>query len=352
MTDVVAALIWDGDKFLACQRPAHKALGLLWEFVGGKVEPGETPEEALIRECREELGVTVAPADVFMEVVHDYPDLVVRLILFNAVITEGIPQKLEHRDMRWITSAQIDEYNFCPADKDILKVLKNIENSVQAALYANKDTSYHQFQTKLLPGIDPASVLGVRMPVLRRLSMQYGIDRLGHLPYKYYEENVLHALHINRMTAPTEAISALDAFLPFVDNWAVCDAISPRAFVSRPTELLTAIDRWICSDQPYTVRFGIEMLMKYYLDSHFQPTYLQKVATVRSDHYYVNMMIAWYFATALAKQYSSAISVLENKMLDCWTHSKTIQKACESFRISPDQKKYLRTLKIKRRTNA
>ena len=126
MTDVVAALIWEGDKFLACQRPANKARGLLWEFVGGKVEPGETPEQALIRECREELDVTVAPRDVFMTVIHEYPDLTVRLILFNAVIAEGTPKLLEHNDLRWITTAQIDELEFCPADEENLKKLKEL----------------------------------------------------------------------------------------------------------------------------------------------------------------------------------------------------------------------------------
>ena len=124
MTDVVAALIWEGDRFLACQRPANKARALLWEFVGGKVEPGETLEEALIRECREELDITVAPRDVFMEVVHEYPDLTVRLTLFNASIAEGTPRALEHNDIRWITTAQIDELEFCPADEEILKKLK------------------------------------------------------------------------------------------------------------------------------------------------------------------------------------------------------------------------------------
>ena len=126
MTDVVAALIWEGERFLACQRPAHKARGLLWEFVGGKVEPGETPEEALIRECREELAVTVEPKDVFMTVIHEYPDLTVRLILFNAFITEGTPQLLEHNDLRWITTSQIDELPFCPADEEILEKLKRM----------------------------------------------------------------------------------------------------------------------------------------------------------------------------------------------------------------------------------
>ena len=124
MTEVVAALIWEGDRFLACQRPAHKARGLLWEFVGGKVEPGETGEEALIRECREELDVTVEPRDVFLTVIHEYPDLTVRLTLYNAVIAQGEPKLLEHNALRWITTDQIDELDFCPADEEILKKLK------------------------------------------------------------------------------------------------------------------------------------------------------------------------------------------------------------------------------------
>ena len=126
MTDVVAALIWEGDRFLACQRPAHKARGLLWEFVGGKVEPGESLEDALIRDCREELDITVAPRDVFMEVIHEYPDLTVRLTLFNATIAEGTPKALEHHDIRWITVREIDGLEFCPADEEILKKLKEM----------------------------------------------------------------------------------------------------------------------------------------------------------------------------------------------------------------------------------
>ena len=126
MTDVVAALIWDGDRFLACQRPAHKARGLLWEFVGGKVEPGETKEESLIRECREELDITVSPGDVFMEVIHAYPDLTVRLTLFHATIAQGQPKALEHHDIRWITAKEIDDLQFCPADEEILKKIKEL----------------------------------------------------------------------------------------------------------------------------------------------------------------------------------------------------------------------------------
>jgi len=126
ITEVVAALIWDGDRFLACQRPAHKTRGLLWEFVGGKVEAGESHEEALVRECREELDITVSVGDVFMELVHEYPDLTVHLTLFNASIAEGVPKMLEHNDIRWLRVEEIDQYQFCPADKDILRRLKEV----------------------------------------------------------------------------------------------------------------------------------------------------------------------------------------------------------------------------------
>ena len=126
MTDVVAALIWNDGRFLACQRPAHKARGLLWEFVGGKVEPGETKEEALIRECREELDITVSPGDVFMEVIHAYPDLTVRLTIFHATIAEGVPKALEHNEIRWITTQEIDDLAFCPADEEILRKIKEL----------------------------------------------------------------------------------------------------------------------------------------------------------------------------------------------------------------------------------
>lgn len=131
MTEVVAALIWNKDKFMICQRPAHKARGLLWEFVGGKVEPGETKEQALIRECQEELTVTLSIGDVFMDVVHEYPDLTVHLTLFNAVILEGIPKKLEHNDIKWITPSEISNYEFCPADVEILKKIIEVYGNGQ-----------------------------------------------------------------------------------------------------------------------------------------------------------------------------------------------------------------------------
>lgn len=352
ITDVVAALIWDGDRFLACQRPAHKARGLLWEFVGGKVEPGETLQQALVRECREELAVTVETGAVFMTLVHEYPDLTVRLTLLNAAIIHGSIQRLEHNDIRWITTKEIDQYVFCPADEEILQKLKTIDNEIQAELFSMADTKYKEFQCSLMPTVDPDRVIGVRMPQIRRLSKQtrknsYAFDFCKNLPHRYYEEDNLHGILISEITDYAEAIDALDYFLPHVDNWATCDLIAPRAFKSRPEDLLKKLVSWMSSSHTYTVRFAIGILMRYYLDEGFTPEQLEMVMQIRQDDYYVKMMIAWYFSTALVKQYDAAIAVLEAKKLPSWIHNKTIQKALESYRLSKEEKEYLKTLKVK-----
>ena len=352
ITEVVAALIWDHDRFLACQRPAHKARALLWEFVGGKVEPGESMQNALVRECREELAVTVAVGNVFMTLTHEYPDLAVRLTLFNASIIEGTIQKIEHNDIRWITTAEIDQYEFCPADVDILEKLKKIENGVQASLMSLADDWYKEFQVSLMPTVESDKVLGVRMPILRNYAASMcetgeHTKFLQTLPHRYYEEDNLHGIFISQITDYDTAICELDRFLPYVDNWATCDLIVPAVFSHRPQRLLDKIDEWLESGHEFTVRFAIGVLMRFYLDDSFHCEMLTKVAGIRSDAYYVNMMAAWYFATALAKQYDATISLIENRKLCTWVHNKTIQKAIESNRITPDKKAYLKTLKIK-----
>ena len=352
ITDVVAALIWEGDRFLACQRPAHKARGLLWEFVGGKTEPGETLQEALVRECYEELAVTVGVGEIFMTLVHEYPDLTVRLTLFNASIVSGEIQKIEHNDIRWITTEEIDDYDFCPADVEILAKLKTIKTGLHAQLISMADQKYKDFQCALMPTVDPDRVIGVRFPHLRHLSnyMRKSSERdlfLSELPHSFYEEDNLHAILISSMTDYSDATMALDAFLPYVDNWSTCDTIIPKAFKDRPQQLLLKIKDWISGPHTYTIRFAIGVLMRFYLDEEFSEEHLSLVAAVRSDEYYVNMMIAWYFATALAKQYDSTITILENKILPKWVHNKTIQKAVESYRITNEQKIYLKRLKMK-----
>ena len=219
-------------------------------------------------------------------------------------------------------------------------------------LFALQDTQYADFQRRLIPNIAKNSIIGVRTPVLRnyakKLAMQDDVPIfLSELPHKYFEENQLHAFVISSTKDFEECIAKLNVFLPFVDNWATCDQISPKIFKKNREKLFTHIQNWLKDERTYTIRFAIGMLMEHFLDEDFDKQYLDIVAKIRSDEYYVNMMIAWYFATALAKQYNETLPYIEKQMLATWTHNKTIQKAIESYRITAEQKMYLRELKIK-----
>ncbi|MBQ0010661.1 MAG: DNA alkylation repair protein [Ruminococcus sp.] len=221
---------------------------------------------------------------------------------------------------------------------------------IEALLYEKKDPAYRLFQARLMPGTDPERILGVRTPDLRKLAKELAkrddVDEfLADLPHRYYDENNLHGFIISECKDYQKTVGYVDAILPYVDNWATCDLLSPKVFRKHKAELLSEIDRWIASDRVYTVRFGIEMLMSHYLDEDFRPEYLDKVVAIRSDEYYVNMMIAWFFATALTKQWANTVPVLEEERLSIWVHNKTIQKACESYRISEEQKGWLKTRK-------
>lgn len=226
------------------------------------------------------------------------------------------------------------------------------DSNLLSRLFALQDLNYKAFHCALIPTVDPNAVIGVRTPMLRALAKEFGQtaqakEFLKQLPHKYYEENNLHGMLISSMKDYGQAVAALDSFLPYVDNWATCDLIRPKIFKKQHAELPQKVRIWMASEHTYTVRFGIEMLMSFYLDEHFRPKYLDWVSSVRSEEYYVNMMIAWYFATALAKQYDAALPYLEEQRLDQWTHNKTIQKAIESYRISPEQKEHLRGLRRK-----
>ena len=224
--------------------------------------------------------------------------------------------------------------------------------ALQEALFALKDEKYKAFQCPLLPTVAPQTFIGVRTPALRKLAGTLAKDDaaafLQTLPHTYYEENALHAMLISKMKDPGEVLAALEAFLPYVDNWGICDGIRPKVMEKHRDFFLPHIKKWLDSPHPYTLRFAMEMLMTYYLDEGFSPAYPAWVAAVKSDEYYVNMMIAWYFATALAKQWEAALPFLQKNVLDSWTHNKTIQKAIESYRILPAQKEYLRTLKVRK----
>ena len=229
-----------------------------------------------------------------------------------------------------------------------------IGDEIRAALIAAQDPEYRQLQVKILPGLDPDSIIGVRTPRLRQYAKELAKRAdigafLEMLPHRYFEENQLHAFVISGMKEYGACMEEMDRFLPYVDNWATCDQMSPSVFKKHRQELLERIDTWICSDKPYTIRFGIGMLMEHFLDEDFDVAYPEKVAQIRSEEYYVNMMIAWYFATALAKQYDAVLPFIENQRLAVWTHNKAIQKSVESYRIAPEQKEYLKSLKIKRK---
>ncbi len=224
------------------------------------------------------------------------------------------------------------------------------ENHIVSRLFEMQDLKYREFHSRLMPTVEKSRVIGVRIPELRKLAKElkntpHAEEFLKKLPHKYYEENNLHAFLIEEIKDYDSCVEELNKFLPFVDNWATCDMMRPKIFKKNLDKLLPQIKSWIDSDKTYTVRFGMECLMLYYLDEHFSPEYPETICKIRSEEYYVKMMQAWYFATALAKRYDDIVLYLEQNRLDSDTHNKAIQKAVESYRITPEQKAYLRTLK-------
>ena len=226
-----------------------------------------------------------------------------------------------------------------------------IGNEIRDELYRLQDIGYREFQIRLLPTVPPETVIGVRTPALRALAKTLAKredagEFLKTLPHAFFDENQLHAFMISGIRDFRTCLEAVCRFLPYIDNWATCDQLSPRVFKKHRPELLPYIRQWLSSRETYTVRFAVGTLMEHFLEEDFDPAYLAEVAALRSGEYYINMMIAWYFATALAKQYEAALPYLRDRRLAPWTHNKTIQKATESCRITPEQKAYLRTLRI------
>lgn len=222
---------------------------------------------------------------------------------------------------------------------------------IRKELFNHQDIKYRDFQSKLIPTVDADSVIGVRTPELRKYAktlLKQGdvTEFLEDLPHRYFDEYQLHAFILSEIKDFQLCIMYVSEFLPYIDNWATCDQLSPKVFKKHRRELLHKIEEWLSSDRTYTVRFAVGMLMEHFLDEDFDIRYPEMVSGIRSEEYYINMMTAWYFATALAKQYDVILPFIEDKRLDDWTHNKTIQKAVESYRITPVQKDYLRSLKI------
>ena len=227
-----------------------------------------------------------------------------------------------------------------------------ITEDIRKELFRLQDIKYRDFQVKLIPGKDSLNTIGVRTPELRKLAKELAKrediqDFLNDLPHKYFDENQIHAFVISGMKDYDKCMQETVKFLLYVDNWATCDQMSPKVFKKHRPALARIADKWMDSEHTYTVRFGIKMLMEHFLEEDFDIKYPERVADLRSEEYYVNMMIAWYFATALAKQWNAVLPYIENRRLNVWTHNKAIQKAIESYRITPEQKEYLRTLKVK-----
>ena len=230
----------------------------------------------------------------------------------------------------------------------------NNMKEIQDLLFAKQDIKYRDFQAPLFPNIDKERMIGVRTPDLKKLAKElFGSEMANKfietLPHRYFDENQLHAFIISLIKDYETCLKEVDRFLPYIDNWGTCDQLSPNVFAKHKDELIVPIKKWLKSKHTYTIRFAIGMLMQHYLDESFKEEYMKMVASIKSEEYYVNMMIAWYFATALAKQWGSAIKYIEDKCLDSWAHNKTIQKAVESYRISDDQKTYLKSLKVNKK---
>ena len=223
-----------------------------------------------------------------------------------------------------------------------------MDDKIQKELIMMADSEYKDFAWSLMPTVDKDKVIGIRVPTLRKYAKSISDYNafLRALPHTYYEENNLHAFLIERETDFEKCIKLLDIFLPYVDNWGTCDYMKPKVLKKHPDKLILKIRQWLGSSDTYTVRYAINLLMSFYLDDEFRVEYLDYVAKITSEEYYINMMRAWYFATAIAKQYKYAVTYIENNLLDKWTHNKTIQKCVESLRISNETKEYLKTLKI------
>lgn len=230
--------------------------------------------------------------------------------------------------------------------------MSDILNEIEKELFSLADEKYRDFSASLIPTVDKNNFIGVRTPELRKLAKTLAKDErtaefLSALPHKYQEENSLHGFIISLEKDFDTAVSEIERFLPFIDNWAVCDTTSPKVFAKNKPALLEYIKKWLRSDRTYTVRFGVGMLMQHFLDEAFESEQMTLVADIRSEEYYVKMMQAWYFATALAKQYEAAFEIIRDKRLDKWTHNKSIQKAVESYRITDEKKALLREYRIK-----
>lgn len=345
-----------------------------WIGIGGKFMENETPKECLLREVYEETGLNLTNY-IFRGIIkfvldgHDEE----YMYLYTASEFSGELKDCDEGELSWVKKEDVYNLPIWEGDKAIFKALETVEDffymkviykgdklintpkcepSPLDKLYELQDIEYAKFQAKLTPTIDADTIIGVRIPILRKFAKQYiktkeseaFLDNPSHI---FYDERMLHGILISEIKDYKTCIKRLDDFLPFVDNWGVCDIMSPKSFKKNKSEALNKIIEWSKSEHTYTCRFGLEMLMSLFLDEDFKSEYLEIPASVKSEEYYVNMMIAWFFATALAKQWDATIPYISEHRLPQWVHNKTIQKSRESFRITKEQKELLKSLKLK-----
>lgn len=336
-----------------------------WVGIGGKFLPGETPDECLLREVYEETGFTLLEYK-FRGFIRFSSDIWGEefMCLYSGDKYSGNLTNCDEGELSWIKKEEAYNLPIWEGDKAIFRALETCEEfftmeviykgdelvnnpvpvvSPLGEMFKLQDKGYRDFQGKLIPGISPDTMIGIRVPVLRKFAKEFiktgkADIFMEKLPHYFYDENLLHAILISENKDYKRTLKLLDEFLPYVDNWAVCDIISPKSFKKNRDKLIEKIKEWTESKEPYTVRFGLEMLMTHFLDSDFKKEYLEIPVRANMDHYYVKMMVAWFFATALSKQWDSTLPYIKDKRLPTWTHKKTVQKARESFRITPEQK--------------
>ncbi len=353
--DVTAAVFYQDNRILLMRRGQGHSYAGGWEYPGGKVEPGESGEACIRRELHEELGIDAEIGVLMAQWERPEPGEAFRLRAYRVLSYQGEITLTDHDRMEWVPLERLTEHEQLPADLELSRQIAQVfstRNRIVQELEQLQDKPYAQFQRKLLPTVSPERVIGVRTPELRRLAKRLdaageGRDFLLALPHETFDENQLHAFLISRIPDFEACVQAVETFLPYIDNWAGCDQLSPKVFGRNTPLLLPHVKAWLQSPLPYTVRFGMGMLMQHYLEDDFRPEYPAMVAAVDSGEYYVQMMQAWYFATALAKQYDAIVPYLEQGKLSRWVHNKTIQKAVESLRIDPERKAYLKTLRRK-----
>ena len=232
--------------------------------------------------------------------------------------------------------------------------MSDIKKEIEERLFSLADEKYRDFHSSLMPTIPKENIIGVRVPYVKNIAKEFGSrddigEFLSDLPHKYYEENNLHIFIISAIKDYETCLAEVEKFLPYIDNWATCDGSNPKALLKQPQRFYEKLKLWLKSDKTYTVRYAVDILMnRVYLEDNFSPEHLELVSSLTSEDYYVKMVVAWYFATALAKQYESTLPYIEKQKLPVWTHNKAIQKATESRRITDEQKEYLRKLKIKK----